>query len=186
MVRVKGRFFVAGFVWYVTIEPRIRTVNMIVILDNLRSSHNVGSLFRTADALGIEKVYLCGTTPAPVDKWGRQNSRLAKVSLGAEKSVAWEQCASTARLLSHLKKEGYEIVAVEQAEGSLSLEKARFSKKRLTKIALVFGGEVAGLSKAALNRADVVIEIPMLGAKESLNVSVAFGIAGFWLSHASS
>lgn len=153
---------------------------MIAILDNVRSVHNAGSIFRTADAAGIEKIYLCGVTPAPLDRFGKVRGQFAKVSLGAEKTVQWEQCASTARLIARLKKEGFVICALEQSPKSILYN--QFTRRvPFKKIALLVGGEVKGIAPALLNRADYILEIPMRGKKESLNVGVAFGIAAFAL-----
>ena len=148
---------------------------MLVVLDNIRSAQNVGSIFRTADAAGCDKVYLAGLTPAPVDKYGRENKKVTKVSLGAEKSVDWEQVLSTGDLLSALKKDGYVILALEQADNSVAL--ADFSLQPKAKYALVLGNEPQGIDKKVLEQCDVILEIPMQGKKESLNVSVAFGMA---------
>ena len=148
---------------------------MIIILDNIRSCHNVGSIFRTADAFGCEKIYLGGLTPGPLDKYGRENKKVTKVSLGAEKSVVWEQIEPTIDLLSKLKKDGYKILALEQADNSTSL--ADFSLQPQTRYVLVLGNEPKGIDKKVLEQCDVILEIPMKGKKESLNVSVAFGMA---------
>ncbi|MEK7149418.1 MAG: RNA methyltransferase [Patescibacteria group bacterium] len=151
---------------------------MIVILHNIRSLHNVGSIFRTADAAGVEKIYLCGITPKPIDELGRQREQLTKVSLGAEKYIKWEYVKSTNPLISKLKKEGYKIFAIEQNKKSI----AYYSLKAISykpKVALVVGNEVKGLPKSVLNKADKILEIPMYGKKESLNVAVAFGIVAF-------
>lgn len=149
---------------------------MIAILHNIRSVHNVGSMFRTADAAGITKVYLTGITPAPVDEYGRKREQLAKVSLGAEEYIQWEKVHSAVRLLDKLKAEGYIVCAVEQSRRSLPYVQARFARK---KIVLVVGNEIRGLTAPILKRADVIVEIPMHGKKESLNVAVAFGIIAF-------
>ncbi|MFH0712294.1 MAG: TrmH family RNA methyltransferase [Candidatus Jorgensenbacteria bacterium] len=149
-----------------------------VVLHNIRSVHNVGSIFRTADAAGVKKVYLCGITPTPLDKFGRLRKDFIKVSLGAEKSVAWEKTGSTSRILEKLKKEGYGIFAVEQARNSVPYHKLRTKNRKLV---LVLGNEVNGLPPSILTRADKVLEIPMRGKKESLNVAVAFGIAVYGL-----
>lgn len=150
---------------------------MIGILHNIRSKHNVGSIFRTADAAGIKKLYLCGITPAPQDQWGRENRALTKVSLGAEQSVSWERMPSTSELLDKLKTQGYTICAIEQSPQSVSLASISFSK--YNKCALVLGNEVDGIESNILDKADIVIEIPMRGKKESLNVAVAFGIVAY-------
>lgn len=151
---------------------------MVIILDNLRSAHNVGSIFRTADAFGVDEIYLCGTTPSPIDKFGRDRKDIAKVALGAEKTVPSKYCSSTIRAVNVLKKKGFKIISVEQAKDSLT--PAEFVKKyKRVKTAFVFGNEVEGVSEKILNISDGVLEIPMFGKKESLNVSVALGIALF-------
>jgi 23S rRNA (guanosine2251-2'-O)-methyltransferase len=148
---------------------------VIVILDNIRSTFNVGSIFRTADALGVNQLILGGTTPAPVDRFGRERKDIAKVSLGAEKSMAWKHEADVLKVVKKLKREGYQIIAVEQAENSVDYKKVKMKNK----VAFVMGAEVEGVSKNILKLADVVAEIPMGGQKESLNVSVSFGVALF-------
>ncbi len=154
---------------------------MIVILHNIRSLHNVGSIFRTADAVGVEKIYLCGITPAPIDTFGKLRPQLAKVSLGAEKTVSWEKAKLISPLIGRLKKEGYKIFAVEQSKKSVPYHRVKLGMR--AKVALVFGGEVKGLPASVLNRVDKILEIPMAGRKESLNVAVAFGIVAFSLKH---
>ena len=157
---------------------------MIVILDNIRSLHNAGSIFRTADAAGIEKIYLAGITPEPIDGFGKPRQQFVKVSLGAEKSVKWDASARSARatqkLLERLKKEGYKIFAIEQNKKSTPYYKVVLRRAQdKNKLALVFGNEVRGLSPAILKQADKILEIPMYGKKESLNVAVAAGIILF-------
>jgi tRNA G18 (ribose-2'-O)-methylase SpoU len=163
---------------------------MIVILDNIRSLHNVGSIFRTADAVGVEKLYLCGITPSPLDRFGVVRGDVAKVSLGAEKTVPWESVVSTSRLITSLKKQGFTIVALEQDKRAIPYDKYGDQIPRLRddreegkfkKIALILGAEVEGVSPAVLKKCDTIIEIPMKGKKESLNVAVAFGVAAFRL-----
>lgn len=144
-----------------------------MILDDVRSSHNVGSIFRTSDALGIGKIFLTGYTPAPKDKFGRPNKELCKVALGGEESVAWESVANTASLIKKLKADGFKIVAVEQDKRAGDYKKFKMTGST----AFVFGNEVDGLSAKIISACDEVVEIPMRGEKESLNVSVAFGIA---------
>lgn len=145
---------------------------LFVVCDNIRSSENIGSIFRTSDALAVDKIFLCGISPTP------ENEKVAKTALGAEKTVAWEFHKQTWRLLEQLKKQGVFIVAVEQTSNSIALEK---SKPKFP-LALIIGNEVKGISPSVLKRADAIIEIPMHGTKESLNVSVAFGIAGYELN----
>ncbi len=154
---------------------------MQVILHNIRSIQNVGSIFRTADAAGIEKLYLAGITPAPVDRVGNWRSKFVKISLGAEKHVAWEKIVSTVHLLESLKRQGYNLYAVEQHRTALPYYKMVISKERQKRTTLLFGNELHGISPAILRRCDKVLEIPMKGKKESLNVSIAFGIVVFHL-----
>ena len=148
-----------------------------LILDNIRSAHNVGAIFRTADGAGIAKIFLVGTTPCPIDRFGRVRKEIAKTALGAEKSVAWEHRTNFSVLVRELKKSGFKIIAVEQDKKAIDYKKIVLPPK--TKVAFVFGGEVSGISSAHLKLCDVVAEIPMRGKKESLNVSVAVGVALF-------
>ncbi len=147
-----------------------------VVCDNIRSLENVGSIFRTADALGAEKVYLCGITGTPDSLHG---NKIAKTALGAEKHIPWEYYRQAGRLIDKLKKEGVYIVALEQHQKSVDYRK--FKPK--FPLALVIGNEVKGVSKSILEKADQVIELPMAGKKESLNVSVAFGVASYHIIH---
>ncbi len=157
---------------------------MVAILHNVRSLHNVGSIFRTADAAGIEKLYLSGITPSPLDRFGNVRMPLAKVSLGAEHQVAWEKCVSGVRLIQTLQQEGYKIFALEQSKKSVPYFKMR-PAKYLSRVALVVGNELRGLPPSLLAKCDTILEIPMYGGKESLNVAVAFGIVAFHFIHAS-
>ncbi len=142
---------------------------LYVICDNIRSLYNVGSIFRTSDALGVTKIYLCGITGTPLQKG------VLKVSLGAEDTVPWEYVKDTWRLLDKLKKQGVEIVGLELTPEAQDLKKI----KPKFPMALVLGNEVDGLNENVIKRCDRVVYIPMKGKKESLNVSVAFGIAGY-------
>lgn len=150
-----------------------------VVLDGIRSLLNVGSVFRTAEALGFKKVFLCGITPAPIS--GRQKREVHKTALAAEEYIEWEKFGQTWQLLKMLKKEGFYIIGLELTNRAISLNKFRLPKKQ--KIALVIGHERKGISAKILKRCDKIVEIPMVGRKESLNVSVAFGIAAFWLQN---
>lgn len=150
---------------------------IIIVLPDIRSALNVGSIFRTADACGAGKIYLAGYTSAPVDKFGRASKEIAKTALGAEKALAWEKVEDISKLLIELKKEKFYIIAIEQAENSIDYKKIKI--KDQNKIAFVFGNEVTGLSKNILKKCDVVAEIPMKGDKESLNVAVSAGVALF-------
>jgi len=157
---------------------------MIAILYNIRSLYNVGSIFRTADGVGIEKIYLCGITPAPFDVFGKPRKQLVKVSLGAEKYLEWDGLArspqAVSKLIDKLKKDGYKIFAVEQSKKSIPYSKLKTGN---SKLALVVGSEIGGLPESILKKADKILEIPMLGKKESLNVSVAFGIVAYALAN---
>ena len=144
----------------------------IIILENIRSSENVGSIFRTADAAGVSEIVLAGFSPAPHDQFGRPNSALLKASLGAERSVPWRRAARANTIIQNLKRDGYKIIAVEQHLKTINYKKVRSANK----IAFIFGNEVSGIKVATLKNADVIAEIPMRGKKESLNVSVAVGV----------
>ncbi len=146
-----------------------------VLLHNIRSTHNVGSIFRTADAAGVARVYLSGYTPSPTDRFGRAQKDIAKTALGAEDYIPWEHHTSPARLLSKLKKEGWVIVGVEQDARALDYRRFKTQPKTL----FILGNEVAGISKELRKKCDALVEIPMHGKKESLNVSVAAGIILF-------
>jgi tRNA G18 (ribose-2'-O)-methylase SpoU len=148
---------------------------IIVVLDNIRSTYNVGAIFRSADAAGVNKIYLCGITPIP------PNPKISKVALGAEDYIVWEKTKTTWRLLEKLKKEGYFIIALEQGKKAKNIFKNKFNKRQ-DKIVLLLGPEVNGLSNEILKRTDKLLEIPMFGKKESLNVAVAFGIAIYQIS----
>jgi tRNA G18 (ribose-2'-O)-methylase SpoU len=152
---------------------------MLLILHNIRSVYNVGSIFRTADAAGVTKIILSGYTPAPLDRFKQPRKDFGKVSLGAEKTVPWLQIKNVYAAIKAAKLDGCEVVAVEQAENSALLFDFKPDPKK--KLALVLGNEVRGISKATLAKCDAVVEIPMRGKKESLNVSVAAGIAMFAL-----
>lgn len=148
---------------------------VIIVLPDIRSSLNVGSIFRTADACGVDKIYLTGYTPAPIDKFGRADKQITKTALGAEKTIAWEKIEDVSKLLTKLKKQKFYLIAVEQDKNSVDYKKV----KPKAKTAFIFGNEVEGLAKNILKKCDVVAEIPMRGGKESLNVSVSAGVALF-------
>ena len=144
----------------------------VLILDNIRSVINVGAIFRTADAIGISKIYLTGYTPEPVDRFGRIRGDFVRASLGADKNVEWESVGRAEKIIYRLKKLKFQIIAVEQASNSVDYKKIKVGKR----MAIIIGNEVNGISKNILRAANIVAEIPMLGRKESLNVSVAAGI----------
>ncbi len=143
-----------------------------ILLHDIRSTHNVGAIFRTADAAGVKKIYISGYTPAPIDRFGRTRTDISKTSLGAEKTVAWESISDPRELIKKLKKDKFQIVGVEQ--DAISIDYRDFEVKR--DILVVLGEEVNGIDKSLLKMCDVILELPMLGQKESLNVSVAAGI----------
>jgi 23S rRNA (guanosine2251-2'-O)-methyltransferase len=147
----------------------------ILILHNIRSVENVGAMFRTADAAGINKIYLTGYTPAPLDRFGRKRSDLAKSALGAEEFVEWEYKKLVHPVIVKLKKDGFLIIAIEQDKNSVDYKKLKPKGKN----AFIVGTEVTGIPKNVLEKCDLIAEIPMRGKKESMNVSVALGVALF-------
>lgn len=151
---------------------------IFLILHNIRSVHNVGSIFRTADGAGVAKLYLIGHTPTPVDRFGRARKDMAKVALGAEGSVPWEYQKSILPLFRELRKQNIEVVAVEQDKNSVTYRTFKTKKS----VALVLGSEVEGIPKRVLALCDAIVEIPLRGKKESLNVSVVAGIVLFELA----
>lgn len=183
--------------------------DFILVIPNIRSAHNVGSLFRTADGAGVNKIYLAGHSPLPIDKFGRLSKpqkEIAKTALGAEKIIPYEYLATLKEVVKKLKKEGFVIIGLEQDERAIKIgsnfsidsfqkntttykskksqdkEKLKKILRDSKKIALVVGEEVEGMTKSDLKLMDYLIEIPMHGQKESLNVSVAGGVAMFWIS----
>lgn len=141
---------------------------LIVILDNIRSLNNIGSVFRTADAFLIEKIYLCGITATPPHK------DIQKTALGATESVDWEYKDDILQLIAKLQKEGICIISIEQAENAVMLND--FEPKPHQKYAVIFGNEVMGVQQEAVDLCDAVIEIPQFGTKHSLNISVSVGV----------
>jgi tRNA G18 (ribose-2'-O)-methylase SpoU len=146
---------------------------IVLILDNIRSAENVGSIFRTGDAIGVQKIFLTGMTPSPIDRFGRVRKDISKSALGAEKNISWEYFEKTSDVVKKLKKEGFFIVAIEQDTKSLDYKKI----KPKHKTCLIFGNEVSGIDKKILGMVDEIAEIKMRGTKESLNVSVSAGVA---------
>lgn len=145
-------------------------IGVVVVLDNIRSAHNVGSAFRTCDSFKIDKLWLCGICAVP------PSAEIHKSALGAEDSVPWEHSDSTPDVVSHLRSVGYEIVSVEQTVNSVSLEKFSPEFAEGKKYALVFGNEVDGVDQAVVDASDMTLEIPQFGTKHSLNVSVSVGV----------
>ncbi|HEY4508797.1 MAG TPA: RNA methyltransferase [Candidatus Paceibacterota bacterium] len=161
----------------------MQKTEIAVLLHNIRSTHNVGSIFRTADALGVSKIYLSGYTPTPLDRFGKPRKDVAKVALGAEKSIEWKYVESPEKLIKKLKNPAsrkatqgrYQIIGLEQSKNSVDYKKIKVKYPVL----FLVGNEVEGIDPKILSLCDVVAEIPMKGEKESLNVSVAFGVALF-------
>ena len=153
-----------------------RERRLVGVLDNIRSLYNVCSMFRTADAFALEHLYLCGMTGAPDDE--RRRSRITKTSLGAEETVPWTHVERTGEAIAQLKHDGFTIVSLEQTSHAIPLTELAVAGER---IALVVGHELYGVHADTLSLADHHVMIPMLGAKESLNVAVAFGITTAWL-----
>ncbi|WP_340153579.1 RNA methyltransferase [uncultured Marivirga sp.] len=147
---------------------KVKKNPIVLVLDNVRSMNNVGSAFRTGDAFLIEKIYLCGITAQPPHR------EINKTALGATETVEWEHFESTLEAIEKLKKDGYKILSVEQAENSLSLEK--FTPEPHEKYAYVFGNEVYGVEQEVVDQSDHCLEIPQFGTKHSLNISVSIGV----------
>ena len=141
---------------------------LLIVLDDIRSLHNIGSVFRTSDAFLIEKIYLCGITATP------PNKEIHKTALGATDTVAWEYKENILGLITQLKAENCQVIAIEQVENAIFLND--FKPKKDQKYALIFGNEVYGVSQEAVQNCDATIEIPQLGTKHSLNISVSAGI----------
>ncbi|MDB5259700.1 MAG: tRNA/rRNA methyltransferase SpoU [Candidatus Taylorbacteria bacterium] len=152
-----------------------------ILMHDVRSVHNVGSIFRTADGFGVEKIYISGHTPSPIDRFGRKRPDMAKVALGAEDSVAWEMVEDPLVLVKKLKKSGVRIVALEQDERSVDLKEIPSISMARQPTLLILGREVEGIGKEFLDISDVIAEIPMVGKKESFNVSVSAGVAMYQL-----
>ena len=151
------------------------SISISLVLDNIRSRENVGSIFRTADGAGVKRIYLCGITPIP------PHEKISKTALGAEKYVPWEYHKTTHVLLKKLKKDHINIVALEQTKDAENI--FMFGDKTSKHVALIVGNEVKGISPKILKYCDKVVYIPMFGKKESLNVGVATGVALYQLRH---
>ncbi len=162
--------------------------NIYLILHNIRSLYNVGSIFRTADAAGVKKIYLTGYTPTPIDRFGKIRTEIHKTALGAETTVEWQKYKDIGKLITNLKQKTRTDFVVGQRQGrsllivavEQSLKAINFKKfKPRYPLALIFGNEIRGISPQILKKCGKIIEIPMAGKKESLNVSVAAGIILF-------
>ena len=146
-----------------------------VLLHNIRSAHNVGSFFRTSDAAGVSKIFLSGYTPRPVDRFGREQKEIAKTALGANAWIPWEYAKDPKVFIKKVHEAGWQIVGVEQDKRSIDYRDLKLTKPTF----FIFGNEVLGMSPAMRNACDILVEIPMHGKKESLNVSVSAGIILF-------
>lgn len=146
-----------------------------LILHNIRSEFNVGSIFRTADAVGVKKIFLTGYSPSPVDRFGREAKGISKVALGAEKNINWEKKSDIIHLISKLKANGFYVISVEQSKKAFDYKKIKIPNKSV----FIFGNEVNGLSAKILEQSNAITEIQMKGKKESLNVSVSAGVVLF-------
>ena len=160
-------------------ELGVKKRDVRLLLDDIRSVHNAGSIFRTAETIGVSRIYCAGTTPAPLDRFGRKRADFAKVALGAEDLVPWEHLdrSATSRSVRALKGEGFKVISLEQDPASVDYKKI----KATTKMLIIVGNEVGGVSRSLLRSSDEIAEIPLHGQKESLNVSVAAGIFLFQL-----
>lgn len=147
-----------------------------LILENIRSAYNVGAIFRTAEGAGVSKIFLVGYTPAPIDRFGRIQTKIKKTSLGASEKIEWSHHSDSSKIIKELKEKDFQVVAVEQSEKSVSLKYFRVPQKTV----YIMGNEVGGISELTLEQADSIVDIPMLGTKESLNVSVAAGIVLYY------
>ena len=148
-----------------------------LILHNIRSVVNVGALFRTSDAIGLDKIYLTGYTSTPLDRFGRQRVDFQKASLGSHNFISWQQSSDIFQLLDSLKKDNFKIFAIEQSADSIDYKSAKLSKNN----AFILGNETDGIDKDILQKVDHILEIPMRGKKESLNVATTGGIVLFRL-----
>ena len=148
----------------------VNKLPLVVVLDNVRSLHNVGSVFRTSDAFLVEKIVLCGITSCP------PNTEIHKTALGAEYSVEWEYFENTLEAVELLKNEGYCIYSIEQVENSTMLDEIKLDKNPQQKYAVILGNEVHGVAQEVVDASDDCIEIPQFGTKHSLNVSVSAGL----------
>jgi tRNA G18 (ribose-2'-O)-methylase SpoU len=146
----------------------MKRIPVVVVLDNVRSAQNIGAFFRTGDAFAIEKICLCGITATPPSR------DIHKSALGAELTVEWEYFATTVECVEHLRSQGYHVVAIEQVEGASMLNQMEIDDTK--QYALIFGNEVEGVDQAVVDLCDGAIEIPQVGTKHSINVSVAGGV----------
>ena len=153
----------------------VRQEEICLLLHNIRSAHNIGAIFRTADALGVKQIFLSGYSPLPLDRFERPVKEIAKTALGAEKTIPWTVIADPKKMFSEMKDLGYEIVGVEQDSRAIDYREYHIGARTL----FLVGNEVRGLSSSLRDQCDVLLEIPLRGKKESLNVAVSLGVALF-------
>ncbi len=151
---------------------------LVAVLDNIRSGHNVGSIFRTADGVGVRQINLCGLTPRP-DK----NTDISKTALGAEKIIPWSYYSDATKLAQNLHEKGVQLLALESTQKSIALFDYKVGQMAGKTYALIVGNERSGVDPGLIDLCNAVVHLPMMGEKASFNVSVAFGIAAYWLSH---
>ena len=147
-----------------------------LILENIRSAHNVGAMFRTADGAGVDKIFLVGYTPTPIDRFGRPQSEIIKTSLGACDTIPWEQVKTVDEIINQLQQEGFVVAAVELHDKAISLGAFELPEQ----VVYIVGNEVTGVEESTIEQSDVVIQLPMLGQKESLNVATTAGIVMYY------
>jgi tRNA G18 (ribose-2'-O)-methylase SpoU len=159
--------------------PGERPARLIsALLDNIRSVYNVGAIFRTADGVGLQHLFLCGLTPTPVE-----NPSLSKTALGAELTLPWSQHLNAVALTEQLREDGYSLVGLECTSKATPIYRFKGEPPDAKPMVLIVGNERAGVDPGILDLCDVVLALPMMGEKESLNVAVAFGVAAYWLSY---
>lgn len=160
----------------------MRERKFYLILHRIRSAYNVGSMFRSADGIGIDKIFITGFTQAPSEKdyifQSKAEKMLSKTALGADKYVLWEKATNLSKLIEKFKKENFQIIALEQNENSIDYR----AFKPSSKVVLIVGNEPRGIDKRILKKCDIIMELPMRGKKQSLNVAVALGVAGYKLT----
>lgn len=152
--------------------PKMKSKECVLLIHDIRSVYNVGALFRTADAVGVTNIILSGYSPTPIDRFGRKRNDFAKCALGAEKNIPWEYVESPFEKINALKQSGFHVIGVEQHERSVDYKKNIDTEK----VVIILGTETTGMTQELLSLCDTIVEIPMKGKKESLNVSVAGGI----------
>ena len=168
---------VGSYGQYQYVEGRAGKPVFSALLDNIRSAYNVGAIFRTADGVGVEHLYLCGITPEPGD-----NASVGKTALGAEENVPWSAHRNAVQTAKDLQAEGYRLLGLECTPDAMPLDRYEISSEELGPPLLIVGNEQAGVDPGLIDLCDSVLSIPMYGRKASLNVATAFGVAAYWLA----